>query len=71
MKICFDAHRADGRVWCVQVGRRWLNARVVMIAVPFRTVYKGRTSRQPKAWIEPIEAAKVVRKRDALHVVAA
>jgi hypothetical protein len=53
--LCFDAHRADGRVWCVKLGRdRWRNAKTVRVSVPLTSVYKGRTARQPRAYFTGI-----------------
>lgn len=58
--LCFDAHRPDGRVWCVRIGNRWKSAKRIVINVPLFTVYRGPTARQPKAYLRGIGCARLV-----------
>ncbi len=45
----FDA--ADGHIWLVRSGRRWLTAKIVNIGIEMETVFKGQHARQPKAYL--------------------
>jgi len=49
--LCFEAHRADGRVWAVRQGRVGRLTKMVEVQVPTSTVYRGPTARQPKAYM--------------------
>lgn len=49
--LCFDAHSATGRVWAVRVGRTWRTTRDVRCTVPLKTVYRGPSARQPRAYL--------------------
>ena len=51
LTLCFDAHRPDGKVWAVKVGRRWHNVKHLDIFVPMFTVYLGPKARQPRAYL--------------------
>lgn len=49
--LCFEAHRADGKVWAIRQGRVWRLTKVVEVRVPLSTVYRGPVARQPKAYL--------------------
>jgi hypothetical protein len=49
--LCFEAHRADGKVWSIRQGGKWRTAHEIYIDVPVRTVYVGLQTRQPKAYL--------------------
>lgn len=49
--LCFEAHRADGKVWAVRQGRVWRLTKLVSVHVPLSTVYVGPAARQPKAYL--------------------
>lgn len=50
--LCFDAHRADRKVWSVRVGARgWRCAEFVQVRVPVETHYRGQDARQPRAYL--------------------
>lgn len=68
-KLCFEAHRADGRVWAVYFKRRWRLAPLVNVMVPVRTVYCGPKARQPRAYLEG-HASAVTRRGDLLVIQA-
>lgn len=48
--VCFEAHREDGLVWAVKTGGRWTLTAAVDIQVGMRSVYRGRSATQPKAF---------------------
>jgi hypothetical protein len=51
-RVCFEAHRADGKVWAVQVGRgKWRFTHQVVLLGEVSTKYYGRGAKQPKAVI--------------------
>lgn len=51
-KVCYEATRADGRVWAVQAGRQpWVLTPHVSILAPSETVYRGPTAKQPRAYL--------------------
>lgn len=60
----FDAPR--GRVWAVQVAGLYLTARTVKCSVPVTTVFRGRCSRQTRAYLR---GRGVVRQRGARIVI--
>ncbi len=55
--LCFEAHHSDGRVWALRHRGKWTRNRRVIVKAPTVTVYRGKTSRQPKAYLvfpEPV-----------------
>lgn len=52
-KVCFEAHRKDGLVWSVQVGKQpWQSFRaVVFCGVVGQTRYRGPKAPQPRAYL--------------------
>lgn len=49
--LCFEAHARDGWVWSVRTGHRWTLHKQVELRVPTRTVYRGLTAQQPRAYL--------------------
>lgn len=65
--LCFEAHgEKHGRVWAVKHGKTWTHATEVRVLVPTRTVYRGPTAAQPKAFLAGIGI--VLRVGDALVI---
>lgn len=62
LKLCFEAHKADGNVWSVWHGNRWHEAaHVICDGVLLETVYRGKEARQPKAYLTTRQAVTVDR----------
>jgi hypothetical protein len=70
--LCFERTNAkDGAVWSVKVNGRWLRAREVFCAVPVVTVWKGRTAKQPRAYLEGRGIVRRNRPTGFLDITAA
>jgi hypothetical protein len=55
-------------VWCIRTGGKWLNARTIDVQVPTTTVFRGRSARQPKAYLEGVGV--VTQRGDDLVITA-
>ncbi len=65
--ICYEASRADGLVWAIRHGRRWLNAaHVDTLNMDWQTVYRPRGP-QPKAYLRG-QARSVVQHGETVYI---
>lgn len=67
--LCFDNHKADGKVWCVKWKGAWRCAGMIQCFVPLSSVYKGPMARQPKAYLQGL-ATSVTRHPKSRIVIA-
>jgi hypothetical protein len=67
--LCFKQHSADGLVWWVRHRGKWKTARSVSVQCEVRTVYRGKTGRQPHAFLQCLGSV-VVKGKDALRIEA-
>ena len=50
--LCVDRlDKDDQKVWAVRISNKWLTARAVNVCVPVTTIFRGRSARQPKAYL--------------------
>jgi hypothetical protein len=68
--LCFEAHRADGRVWSVRHRGKWHATAELVCQVPIVSRYRGRMARQPKAYFEVIGPHILSVKRCRISVLA-
>lgn len=70
--VCFEDHRADGRVWAVRVNTgkraRWRFAKELSILCPLVTQYRGPHAPQPRAFL--VGYGVVTRLGDTLVISA-
>lgn len=60
--LCVDRLDAkDGHVWAVRAGNKWLTAKTVHVGIDMATVFRGLTSRQPKAYLEGVGVVRTDR----------
>lgn len=69
--LCFDKDRADGLVWSIRHGNRWMNFKHVITNVPLQTVYKGADARQPKAYLQTEEPVIIHEANGSAWIVSA
>lgn len=67
---CIDTFaRADGKVWCVRTGGKWINCTKVICMVPTYTEFRGAMARQPKALVRGFQPAYITEKADGSVVI--